>query len=172
MPEEQAARMPLDVESIYRAHMRAIYGFIYGRVGNREAAEDITSEVFIKALGHLDPTRDEHSIVAWLYRVARNATADYWRGVQSAPVIALDEVRALRVPRATPDAPRHAQTAARAAFVLGQLQDNYRTVLSYRLLQGLSVAETAARMGTTEGNVKVLQHRALKRAAELQEVAP
>ena len=172
MPEEQVTRMPLDVESIYRAHARAVYGFIYGRVGSREAAEDITSEVFMKALSHLDPTRDERSSVAWLYRVARNATADYWRGVQSAPVIALDEARAWRVPRPTADALRQEQSAARAALVLSRLPDNYRSVLSCRLLQGLSVAETAAKMGTSEGNVKVLQHRALKRAAELREEAP
>jgi len=53
--------------------------------------------------------------------------------------------------------------------LLEQLPENYRTVLVCRLLEGLSVAETARRMGTSEGNVKVLRHRALKRAAESRE---
>jgi RNA polymerase sigma-70 factor (ECF subfamily) len=57
---------------------------------------------------------------------------------------------------------------ARVTALLEQLPENYRAVLTYRLMQGMSVAETARRMGTSEGNVKVLQHRALKRAATLQ----
>jgi RNA polymerase sigma-70 factor (ECF subfamily) len=64
---------------------------------------------------------------------------------------------------------RQEQTAAHARALLAQLPEHYRAVLSYRLLDGLSVAETARRMGTSEGNVKILQHRALKRAAELRE---
>ena len=172
IPREGAAQVPRSLDAVYREHVHAIYAFIYGRVGNRETAEDITSEVFIKALAHLDPSREARSVAAWLYRVARNAVADYWRGAGGALVITLDEARAYRTVRGAHDTSRQEQTAERAALVLGQLPDNYRTVLSYRLLQGLSVTETAARMGTTEGNVKVLQHRALKRAAELRGGTP
>src|SRR5436309_612081 len=73
--------------------VRPLYGFIYSKVGNRAAAEDITSDVFVKALTHLDPTRAEHSCVAWLYRVARNAVHDYWRSGQEVPLIALEDTR-------------------------------------------------------------------------------
>lgn len=168
----QAAPPHLDVDAIYRAHVRAVYAFIYSRVGSREAAEDLTSDVFVKALAHLDPERSEASIVAWLYRVAHNAANDYWRAAQRAPVIALDEARAWRGPCPPADLSRQAQTAARAAALLAQLPNNYRTVLTHRLLEGLSVAETASAMGTSEANVKVMQHRALKRAAELREEGP
>ena len=51
---------PVDAEALYRTHVRPLYTFIYSKVGNRETAEDITSEVFTKALTHLDPTREEH----------------------------------------------------------------------------------------------------------------
>ena len=160
---------PVDVEALYRAHVRPLYTFIYSRVGNREAAEDITSEVFMKALTHLDPTREEHSLVSWLYRVARSAVADYWRAGRGARVIALEEAcTARRLPPAT-DVVRQEQTATRARALLARLPAHYRTVLSHRLLDGLSVAETARCMGTSEANVKILQHRALKRAAELRE---
>lgn len=160
---------PADLDALYRAHVRAVFGFIYSRVGNREAAEDLTSEVFVRALAHLDPTREERSIVAWLFRVARNAINDYWREGHSAQVIALDNVRLARGIAAPPDLARQEQTARRATALLQQLPENYRTVLTHRLIEGLSVAETARQMGTTEGNVKVLQYRALKRAAELRE---
>jgi RNA polymerase sigma-70 factor (ECF subfamily) len=160
---------PVDAEALYRTHVRPLYTFIYGKVGNREAAEDITSEVFTKALTHLDPTREEHSIVAWLYRVAHNAVADYWRASCSARVIALEEARTARLSPPATDVMRQEQAAIRARTLLARLPEHYRAVLSYRLLDGLSVAETARCMGTSEANVKILQHRALKRAAELRE---
>lgn len=171
MAEELTAFVgqPADVDTLYRAHVRPLYAFIYSRVGNRETAEDITSEVFVKALAHLDPTREERSIVAWLYRVARNAINDHWRGGRGARVIALEEARAARGATPPPDPARHEQTAARATALLERLPENYRTVLTHRLLQGLNVTETAQRMGISEANVKVMQHRALKRAAELRE---
>jgi RNA polymerase sigma-70 factor (ECF subfamily) len=143
--------------------------FIYGKVGNREAAEDITSDVFTKALTHLDPTRAEHSIVAWLYRVAHNAVADYWRAGRGTRLVTFEEARTARLALSAPDAGREEQIAARAGALLARLPEHYRTVLTHRLLEGLSVAETARCMGTSEGNVKILQHRALKRAAELRE---
>ena len=172
MARERPALMarPTDAEAIYQAHVRPIYAFIFSRVGNREAAEDLTSEVFLRALAHLDPTREEHSIVAWLYRVARNAVNDYWRAGRAARVISLDQVRVVRTAAPPSDAGCQEQTAARRArALLQQLPENYRTVLQHRLIEGLSVAETAARMATSESNVKVLQHRALKRAAECGE---
>ena len=166
------AARPLEAEALYRTHVRSLYAFIYSKVGNREAAEDITSEVFVKALAHLDPAREEHSIVAWLYRVARNAVNDFWRVGHGARVIALEEARTARTPLAVSDTAHHAQTAARAAAILEQLPENYRKVLVHRLIDGLSVAETARRLSISEANVKVLQHRALRRAAELREEEP
>jgi RNA polymerase sigma-70 factor (ECF subfamily) len=155
----------LDVDALYRTQMRPLYAYIYSKVGNREAAEDITADVFIKALTHLDLTREERSIIAWLFRVARNAVNDYWREGHGAPVILFEEARLERRQETRPDSAREAQTAAQARAVLAALPDTYRMVLTCRLLDGLSVVETAQRMGTTTGNVKVMQHRALKYAA-------
>ncbi len=58
-------------------------------------------------------------------------------------------------------------TAARVQRILAALPNNYREVLTCRFLYNLSIKETAQRLGLTEANVKVLQFRALKRAAEL-----
>src|SRR5258708_24876205 len=98
-----------DAETLYQAHVRPIYGFLVSRVGSREAAEDLTSEVFLRALSHLDPSREEHSIVAWLYRVARNAVNDYWRAGRGAQVISLDQVRVVRTNPPPPDLVRQDQ---------------------------------------------------------------
>lgn len=166
-PAPPLAAAEVDIAALYSAHARALYGFIYGKVGNRAAAEDITGDVFLKAVTHLDPTRPEHSSVAWLYRVARNAVHDYWRGGQGVMLTALENMSPEPVSHLAAEMPQwsHAATATRAAAILARLPDNYRTVLSLRILDGLSVAETAQHMGVSTGNVKVLQHRALKAAA-------
>src|ERR1700757_4188473 len=104
-----------DLSTLYSKHMRPVYSFIYSKVGNREAAEDLTSEVFVKAVTHLDVARDERSIVAWLYRVARNATNDYWRVPRDVQVIVIDVARLGRASGALPDSTRQEQTAKRAS---------------------------------------------------------
>ena len=60
-------------EEIYDAHVVAIYRYIYARVGNRPDAEDLTAQVFMRAVEQLDVTRDTPQIVSWLYRVSQNA---------------------------------------------------------------------------------------------------
>src|SRR5579883_3434748 len=169
MEDRTTAAQATRVEALYRSHARPLYAFIYSKVGAREAAEDLTSEVFIKALTHLDPARDEHSVVAWLFRVARNAVNDYWRSAgRGGHVIPFEEAILERRGGGSTAAEqaRRAHTAAEARALLDRLPESYRSVLSCRLLEGLSVAETAGRLGISESYVKVLQHRALKRAAE------
>ncbi len=172
MGAETQTQAPRTADDIYRAHVRAIYGFIYVKVGNRESAEDLTSEVFLRAVNHLDPAREERSILAWLYRVATNLVNDYWRSRKGAQVIALEEARLQRAAPPPPDLWRQEETSRRAAALLARLPENYRTVRRCRLLDGMSVAETSRHMGTTEANVKVMQHRALKHAAKLPSDGP
>src|SRR5947209_12828945 len=117
------AARPVDVEALYHTHVRPLYTFICSKVGNRETAEDLTSEVFMKALLHLDPTREEHSIVAWLYRVARHAVADYWRAGCGTRLIALEEARTACQSPPARDVGHEEQTAARASALLARLPE-------------------------------------------------
>ncbi len=151
--------------AVYRQNLDPIYRYIYSRVGNREDAEDLSSQVFLKAVRGLETERDEASIRSWLFQLARTTVADYWRQYYRGPTLPLT-----LVPSEAP-ALESVQEESRAPLVvekiLGDLPQNYRRVLQYRFLEGLSIKETAAEMGTSEGNVKVLQYRALRRAAEL-----
>ena len=153
------------LQDVYRRNIEIIYRFIYGRVGNREDAEDLTSQVFLKAVNNLDGAREEASIRSWLFHLARTTIADYWRLYYRGPTIPLQLVPPESPVDFEPEGPHLAEGTV--AKILAELPDNYRKVLQYRFLEGLSVRETAAEMGTTEGNVKVLQYRALRRAAEL-----
>lgn len=151
--------------AVYRQNMEPIYRYIYSRIGNREDAEDLTSQVFLKAVRGLEAERDEASIRSWLFQLARTTIADYWRQYYKGPTLPLT-----LVPPEEPVAeimPEESRAPFLVQKLLADLPENYRRVLQLRFLESLSIKETAAEMGTTEGNVKVLQYRALRRAAEL-----
>lgn len=161
---------PGPFEEVYDRHVVGIYRFVYARVGNHPDAEDLTAQVFVRAVEQLDTEREPGQIAAWLYRVAQNATADYWRAFYRLPVVGADHVapgwepadEGSR-PRAEPDD----RAARRVQALLRRLPDQYRRVLELRFLERLTVAETARTMGITNGNARVLQYRALRRAALL-----
>jgi len=155
-------------EQVYDEHVVAIYRFVYARVGNRPDAEDLTAQVFVRAVEQLDTTRQPGQIAAWLYRVAQNAIADYWRAFYRLPLIGVDHVAPGWEPadeKLRPEPAPDDRASVRVEALLRGLPDRYRRVLELRFLQRLSVAETAQAMGSSSGNAKVLQYRALRKAA-------
>jgi RNA polymerase sigma-70 factor, ECF subfamily len=153
------------VEGAYARYVVPIYRFLYSRLGNQEEAEDLTSEVFLKAVRQLEPHRDDASVQAWLYQVARTTLADHWRRRSRVPQ---DPLGYLDLPDPSGTAVRPDETAARMArWLLEQLPDRYREVLTLRFLRGYSIKETAQAMGITENHAKVLQYRAVQKAAAL-----
>jgi RNA polymerase sigma-70 factor (ECF subfamily) len=157
-------------EEIYDAHVVPIYRYIYARVGNRPDAEDITAQVFTRAVEQLDVTREPGQIASWLYRVSQNAIADHWRAFYRLPLVTeaqlapgWEPVAAIEQPPKRGDDP----STTRVEAVLRRLPEQYRRVLELRFLQRLSVAETARELGVSHGNAKVLQYRALRKAALL-----
>jgi RNA polymerase sigma-70 factor (ECF subfamily) len=158
---------PGPFERVYDTHVVGIYRFIYARVGNHPDAEDLTAQVFVRAVEQLDTSRDPGQIAAWLYRVAHNATADHWRAFYRLPLVGVDHVAPGWEPAdesgtvAEPDE----RAGIRVQALLRRLPEHYRRVLELRFLERLSVAETASAMGITSGNARVLQYRALRRAA-------
>src|SRR5918993_4257109 len=166
-----AATDPGPFERVYDAHVVGIYRFVYARVGNHPDAEDLTAQVFVRAVEQLDTEREPGQIAAWLYRVAHNATADYWRAFYRLPIVGVDHVAPGWEPADENRQPVEPddRAAARVQSLLRRLPTQYRRVLELRFLEPLSVAETARAMGITNGNARVLQDRALRRAALLGE---
>ncbi len=89
-PDAQAQQALL--RTVYEENLTAVYRFIYGKVGNREEAEDLTSQVFMKALRGMDRARDPQSIQNWLFQVARTTVADHWRAFYRLPSRSLDDL--------------------------------------------------------------------------------
>lgn len=163
---------PGPFEQVYDAHAVGIYRFLYARVGNHPDAEDLTAQVFVRAVEQLDTEREPAQVAAWLYRVAHNAAADYWRAFYRLRIIGVDHVAPGWEPAdegGRPQVEPDERTAARVQGLLRRLPEQYRRVLELRFLERLSVAETAHAMGISNGNARVLQYRALRRAALLGE---
>jgi RNA polymerase sigma-70 factor, ECF subfamily len=161
-----------EFQTFYQENLGLIYRYVYSKVGNREEAEDLTSQIFLKAVRGGDPHRGAQSMQKWLFQVARTTIADYWRAHYRVATGSLDalldagwEGPADEEPAAMSSPPHD-----RVRRILQALLEHYREVLTCRFLLNLSVRETALRMNLTEANVKVLQFRALKRAADLAPV--
>src|SRR5437867_5056091 len=80
------------IRQVYETYAGQLYKFIFFKVGNREDAEDITSQVFIKAAGALDIEQDDRTKLAWLYQVARTTITDHWRQYYTKPSSSLDQM--------------------------------------------------------------------------------
>lgn len=161
------------IEDLYDRLIRDIYRFIYAKVGNREEAEDLTSQVFVKAMQGIDGSRPFESMRAWIFQVARTTVTDHWRIFYAAHVESLDRLLDFGWdgPAAGLQTQRGPDLEERVRALLARLPTRYRDVLTYRFLLNFTVRETAERMGLSETNAKVLQLRALRRAAELERAA-
>lgn len=152
--------------ALYRRYVAEIYGYAMNNLGSAQDAEDLTAETFLRVVDNLDGYRGEASFRTWLYAIARNQLRDHFRRNGRQPTLDIDTSR-LAAPVTETASSGSPRWTALGAAVMAQLPENHRRVLTLRILEERSVHETAILLGTTEGNVKVLQHRALKRAAEI-----
>ena len=157
------------IQQLYEDNLAAVYRFVYSKVGNREEAEDLTSQVFVKAVRTLDQARGAESIQSWLFQVARTTVADHWRRFYRLRVNSLEDLleAGWEGPTEPGRDPRSPWPEQRVQRLLALLPERYREVLTYRFLMNYSIKETADKMQLTEANVKVLQFRALKKAANI-----
>ena len=160
-------------ESVYADNIDLLYRLIYAKVGNRADAEDLTSEVFRTALRPLRLDVSKGEVRSYLLTTAKTVLASHWRrtlGVSLTSIDAESEREALIEPGETEvlsDAPKRAQR------ILAALPERYRRILELRFLEACTIKEAAHAMNVSVSNAKVLQHRALRMAANVgEEVEP
>jgi RNA polymerase sigma-70 factor (ECF subfamily) len=154
---EAAQSDPARFADLYDIHFERIYAFIARRVRDRDKAEDLTSEVFHKALANLKSYEWRGApFAAWLFRIAANAIADQFK-------------RAVREPDSADDPPEQsggpeqedAEARARLFRLVEKLPVDQRRVVFERFVEQRSIREIAQQLGKSEGAVKQLQFRAL-----------
>ncbi|WP_310376796.1 ECF subfamily RNA polymerase sigma factor, BldN family [Catenuloplanes atrovinosus] len=158
---------------IYDRYVDTVFRFIYFRVGNRQLAEDLTSDTFLRALKRIGSfTWQGRDLGAWLVTIARNLVADHFKSgryrLEVTTGDVLDADREDRGPEGSPEAAvvDHITNVALLTAVK-QLNPEQQECIVLRFLQGFSVAETAQAMGKNEGAIKALQYRAVRTLARL-----
>lgn len=146
---------------IYRRHAEQVYSYIYFRLGDQHTAEDLSADVFVKAIAGIKSyTYRGTPLLAWLYRIAHNVTADYRkaaaRRMQHQATDAAEDIEE-RV-----DALRLLDERSDMLSAIRALTEEQQHVIILRFYQGLSNAEVASVMGKPEGAVKALQSRGLR----------
>jgi len=149
---------------LYHENVSGLYRFVFSKVNNQQDTEDLTSETFYQALKNLKSFSGKSSFKNWLYGIAKHLILAKYRERYNESTIELDENTAFEQNQAVNDSPEHEQKIQFLDKILARLPQNYRKILELRFLKGYTVAETADELSLTEENVKVIQHRALKKA--------
>ena len=150
---------------LYDYYLTPIFRFIYFRVGTKEDAEDITQHVFLKAWNALgDFEHEGKSFSAWLYRIARNTTIDYWRKKKSISIDpAADIFLKQQDPRNNPaEAASQKEEAEIIRNSLYMLNEDQQTIITLKFIEGLSNVEISSITGKSEGAIRQAQSRGLK----------
>ncbi|MGB8472835.1 MAG: sigma-70 family RNA polymerase sigma factor [Candidatus Acidiferrum sp.] len=164
---EAAQADPSKFDALYELHFERIYFFILSRVHDRAIAEDLTSEVFHKALANL-PSYEWRGtpFSAWLFRIASNAIADQYKRAnreQQADDDTFDPPSTANI------SSKELEFVERHAFFFGlveKLPEIQRRVVCERFIEERSIKEIAGRLKKTEGAIKQLQFRALQTLRE------
>jgi RNA polymerase sigma-70 factor, ECF subfamily len=158
----QAARKsPTAFAELYQRHHVRIYRYCLLKVGDVREAQELTSQTFVAALEGIDRYHHQGKFIAWLLSIARHKSADYFR--QKHDHMALDEVLDLSNPAPLPEEIVIANIRwEQLQQALNSLSPDRSAAIEYRLIVGLSVAETAEVMHKSEVAVRQLVHRAIQ----------
>lgn len=165
-----------DFAKFYNRYLDKIYRFVFFRVGGRrELAEDLTSEIFIKALEHFDSYDEEKSKTAWIVTIARNHLANHFRNNQRRTEIPLEEAKRVWSGETESQAETKSvyladgfeqflkKDAERELWqALRLLEEEKRRFVTLKHLLGYSYKEVGEIIGVSPGAAKVASHRAMK----------
>lgn len=145
---------------------KPLYQYIYYKVQNREEAEDIVQETYVRAIPYLQKGKvNSDKYINFLKTVALNVIRDLWRKQKRKgfPVT----IDSFEISSEQEDSPE--QISMGRLFIekaLYELNENERAIIELRIIRGYSVRDTAKILNKTESAIKVAQHRALKKLSE------
>lgn len=150
----------VDVPAVLVENHRRFLAFLTRRVPTREIAEDILQDAFVRGLTRAPQLATSESIVAWFYRVLRNAVADYYRRA-GAHERGIERYAAEAGHAAAPEDPEMFDAVCECVrSLVGTLKPEYATAIRRVDLDGLAPGAFAAEAGISAGNASVRLHRA------------
>jgi len=175
---EEARRDPEAFGALYERYYSQIFGYVLRRVANVEIAQDLSSEVFFKALKNLGRFRWQNiSFSSWLYRIASNQTTDYFRkdGHRAIPLEEFYELAAVsglsaeaEILQAEDELKKHEDFLILHKNI-ARLPSKYQEVITLRFFENKHIKEIGEILGKKEGTIKALLHRGLKKLRKLME---
>ncbi|MBZ0284598.1 MAG: sigma-70 family RNA polymerase sigma factor [Anaerolineae bacterium] len=157
---------------LYRANVQAIFRYVYHRVNDAQLAEDLTGDVFARALKGIADYRDQGKpFVAWLYSIAHARVVDHYRRVERRPQESNLDDEPIPV-KSDMDAEIMRKQAAKVLKeAISRLTDEQQQVVILRFVEGYRIEAVAELMGKNANAIKALQHRALRALASRLERA-
>lgn len=150
------------IEELCTSTWEHVYRFIYYKVQNREEAEDITQETYVKAISHLQKNNIRiERYIGFLKAVSLNVLRDRWRKYKHMGVkVNIEEANLFEA--AADDLAEQASQRLLIEKAMKELNEEQRIVIELRIIKGYSAAEAAVLMNKKEGTIRVLQYRALQ----------
>lgn len=153
---------------LYDHYVTGVFRFIYYRVSSQQLAEDLTSETFVRGLRAIQRFNWQgKDFGAWLTTIARNLVADHFKSSRSRLEIVTETMPERTSHAAGPEQEVLSLISNEMLFeAVNALPNEQRECILMRFIQGLSIAQTAAALGRSEGAVKQLQLRAVRSLAK------
>jgi RNA polymerase sigma-70 factor (ECF subfamily) len=155
----RASANPAQFKPIYDEYFPRIYRYCVRRARSSEDAEDLASLIFSRALAGLESYRGG-SFPAWLFRIAHNSVANYWRDFHG--TVALEQAESAATEDGTLGRLIEAEERQQIARLMAALPEDQRELLALRMAGGLSAKEIGQVIGKSEGAVRVAIHRTIQ----------
>lgn len=147
-------------DKLYEHYLPRIFGFTLNRCGNREIAEDVTSQTFIKAMLKIKTFKFKgYTFGAWLYRIAHNNLMDYYR---KNPQVEIFEVSKIESGERSDEEAERSERQKIILEAMRRLPEQYQQVLSLKFFEELTNEEIAEILGCRKETLAVKLHRSLK----------
>lgn len=158
--------------TLYDRYVEAIYRFCFFKLSNKEEAQDITSETFIKVWQYLINTEhlEVQNVKSLIYSIARNNIIDLYRSRSRRPELPLDESIDVVAATDVVETMNQSQDHERMLGLLKKLKQEYQEVVMLRYIEDFSIGDIADILGKTNTTIRVTLHRAVKKLQTLSEL--
>lgn len=163
---EEAQKNPQSFEPLYKKYYERIVRFVYKRMENLDDTREITSNVFTKALSNIGKYKHRgHPFSSWLYRIALNEIAQFYRNANKMRVVSIDTYGISRVAGETGKEGENLSPIL--AKAMQHLEVDEVLLLELRFFEDKAFAEIGAILEITENNAKVRTYRVLDKLREI-----
>lgn len=150
------------IGTLYEMYRVSIYRYLFYRTGDAQAADDLTSEVFLRMIAALAGYRIQGvSFQAWLFQIAHNLLIDHYRKMSHRDDVELEDAMMTDTATTIPQNVERSLTSVTLRQALNRLSSEQRDVIVLRFVAGMPIAEVAQTLNKSEDAIKGLQRRGL-----------